>query len=65
MEQNFQHLLHLVPDPILLGNELINMISKLAITEKSTPKAGKFSIMFIIATLIIVENYNTSIVVYF
>ena len=45
MEQNFQNLLGLVPDPSVLGNELMNMVSKLAITEKSTPKAGKSSIV--------------------
>lgn len=38
IEQYFQHLLELVPDPSLLGNELMNMVCKLSITDKSTPK---------------------------
>ncbi|XP_052128728.1 spatacsin [Frankliniella occidentalis] len=39
LEQHFRHVLDLVPDPSLLGNELMIMVSKLAILDKNTPKA--------------------------
>lgn len=38
IEQHFQQLLELVPDPSLLGSELINMVNKLAPSDKNTPK---------------------------
>ncbi|KAK3917365.1 Spatacsin [Frankliniella fusca] len=39
LEQHFRHILELVPDPSLLGNELMIMVSKLSILEKHTPRA--------------------------
>lgn len=58
LEQYFPHLLELVPDPSLLGNELMNMISSLAISDINTPKDGKYVTLRLLLELINLIEYE-------